>query len=488
MILSSSSYNGINGYFDPLTLAIYENAPNENWREFEAEFKRNFSNKQFDYNKLLYEFWYLQAHLTNLHESNHFIRHSSSELGVLYTILLNLKNDNLHSLISKSVPKELSELLNNQIQTIDLIIDCLFSNRQDITQKQAVHVLNYFFKNLFDVKEDVFITRYPEYPVCPTKFLGYCNILEASAVFSEYELIKAKISDAPIVLMDLLNVKRRDFDSYFSLMVWLLEIYQFPPLCQVFNNLSLDVHIPFITSPPRTGIYFDEIHPGWRQYWFSQMIPKDDNFKFLFNKAEPINEVVTYNHELQNHLIHGISEFVTEKLNFACWESNSIALNEVSYSKFLKEIKAEKREIWNQASYVGILEHVFNSNNIFKQRCLKHPALVFGSSVRMYQEEGHKEINEIIHNVDINQNAYCLFSIQASEIKSIYPINSYANQLVAAYRTYAQSQVLHYYLNDYSKEDAIIQVLKIGRFGNSSNPLQEWFEKYIYEVADSYWK
>lgn len=486
----------INGFFDPLTLSIYETAPNESWRSIYdvTQHSKMFPEKEHD--KLI-EDWRLYADLTNKHEHDHFIRHTSSELGVLYTILLLLKHQSLSSYIISSeelvTNSKLREFRAGIPEFLNLVVYCLFGNATSMTQQQAVEILNEFYRICFGI-DNLFVAGLPDAPACPTNYMGYKNILETSAILNEYKVATlGGFTNEEIE--KLLRTKARDKELYFFLFKYLEQEIRYLPICKMLCCYALEAQVPLFGSNEKDKIYWEEIHPGWRIYNFTQYL-KQLLIENKFHDADWLNKY-PYSQYIMNvqalflemldtlpGKVFGQKSFYQrgKENNYLNLESIIIKLTP-AYGEYFKTIIS--------VAYNPILEHLFDSYNLFLKECIAYPlnyySRAFVKGEKGFDFEGFPKIQPNIFSENLATNkpispTAALFSIQEGKFRSIY-FNK--KDVYSAVRVKAEDMIFEGIFNGETKEHTLTKILNFA--GWDSDRYQKIYDKQIKKFVESFY-
>lgn len=460
----------INGHFDPLTISIYETAPDESWRgHMDALLQhRKKAGK-------IIEDWKTYADLTNKHEHDHFIRHTSSEYGVLYTLILILKHSaksnyilGSHEYIKHPEKRESRKAIQVLLSNICFL---LFENAVGIKQKDAVYTLNELYRICFGI-DNLFVTRLPEAPACPFENFGYQNILETSAIINEFSAASILgLTDSN--LNEFLRVKERDNELYFSLFNILRNQINNMPACKMLCHYALDIRVPLFVSEINGQIHWEQIHPGWRLYNFIAYLKKDLSSKGFIDLLSKYKSLEFHAH-MQATIFYSLESLSNSVFNQNTFYACSVKNSPINESIFLERLLPSYRDylMTIMKEYGGVIEHLFFSHNAFRQECASYPlnfhSKAFAEIDGELQFDNSNKLPENIFNEELAKSnllskSSALYTVQGGKIGSVHWKNNIEG-VSQAINLKLKNIVINCLFNKSSKEEAMRQILEYGRF------------------------
>lgn len=254
-----AGYVHINGHFDPMVLATIRSHSKADERTLEI----------FDRHHLLVgegqeelkgvDLEAALVHMTSRHEQDHFARHASSELGLLVSLVLQLRSHARLTRAKAGDEKQRQIAEDIEFATTELARVIFLGERA--TEGNAVRLVNTVM-SLFD-RPAPLATRTPKRVACANGF-GYLHFLEASAVLNEYGICEAlKVPRAQ--WNDLLRTGARDEQLYFYIAQESLRVCRgVVPLAIMLVRKALDARVPVLGSPAQEPIDWSLFNPESR--------------------------------------------------------------------------------------------------------------------------------------------------------------------------------------------------------------------------------
>lgn len=465
----------INGLFQPMTLSIVETAQSDSWRKTIRN-KKLRSEKPREINSDLF------SELVSIHEHDHFLRHCSSGLGMLLTIILNLQHYANYSLYFTD--KHHIDQTMSHIRDLEYTMHCMAISN-DISQESAVKQLNDFYTRHFEVN-DAFVTRQPKLPANAETWLTYSSILEASAVFSELGITTQEgynLAD----LLKVIRAKDRNYKLYFQLVQYLMSELRFIPACKLVCMYALDVPVPGLTTDFDKKIFWDEFNPSYRILNFTNFLKERlEEVGFL----KPSNVKYYIDHEF----IAQYQMFIFESL-----ERISYGVGQKSfYTRGLEGQRINMQSFIDQQSQIfkthfthsilpkhgGVISHLFNSYNSLIQECANLPLNYYchnfsATADDRFQIETLPYIDKRYFSEEVakgkyDSSTYALFSILKGEYTSVYLNKHFEWMYETILNGRIRRMVMECTYKKMNKEEATKYILSDGKW--SYKEIQEQYE------------
>lgn len=419
-------YDPANGHFCPSTLSISEEYPDIYW-------KNRFKASRTEFSEILEtaDNSLALAYLTSCHEHDHFLRHSSSEYGGLLSLLLSFKYSAQLGLW-QAAQKERGFAFQNEVDKPEFynhyfiqLTSMLWSGNLPYNQKYAVTLINHFYQTHFSI-DPVVKTSYPDEPYSPAAFLGYLNILEASAIFQEIASLDMSLSDNHDRYVELLRIDKRSNEIYWSIVNWLSHelsgIHSIAALCV---RLSLDGSVPCIGSNYSEPIEWMDFHPGYRLNNYV-ILAKEFIEHCKLAELAPLfkkNPMHMYSVDIMQPCFDYLSYSAKNRGGMLLTHDKEKPKYEISFKKLLDSLNSEVADEHRTVLKGGpapVLEHLFSSMKIIKTFQASNPlSFLLDHLVKYVDKDSEREPDESVlprHK----QDARALFSIFSNTYNSTY--------------------------------------------------------------------
>jgi hypothetical protein len=447
----------INGHFDPVSLSIAETANPIAWSntirsafeqdEYGLQQGVQSLTQQREVSRGISEAEFI-AELTSKHEQRHFKDYTSSELGLLVTLIHQLRADVVHSYICTK-----NEVLLSYFPIYNTILDSLYGC--DCTQQEAVDALNLFYRHEFSgVDYDMFITHDPEAPCSPNPYFRFQNILEASAILSEIALILARCDDDDgDKAQMLLRLEARDADLYFGLISVLFDEIPSYSAITILIRYCLDSRVPIIGSPLKQPINWTDFHPGHRLLRFTMALKE-----ILIAEGLELESLAKlgvrgeYHIRLQKMFLRYIHYAGKHLGKLAMWDDNQVADYEMNTETLLCSMteRAQKKARLNLGQWGIIMDHLYASHNTYKRARMDNSLRFYSDSIFAASSAEIAEINSWTPPV----HAYALFTVTDGNVGSVQKSLHWVN----AFLRMIQVEVDEMIMDGISKQDIFAQI------------------------------
>jgi hypothetical protein len=445
----------INGHFDPFSLSISETIEDISWRERIDSLSIPGVNAMSSLSKIRKLSSQLSdrdliAELISTHEQRHYKDYASSELGLLFTFVHQLRLDVMNSYIASK-----NAALLTYFPVYNTIINSFYTS--NYTQQQAVDALNLFFSKEFsNVAEGLFKTTDPDAPCSPHSYFCFQNILEASAILGEISIINNRCGDDPQRAAKLLRPEDRDGDLYFGLISYLFKEVPCYSAISMLIRYSLDSRVPIIGSPLVRSIYWHDLHPGYRLVNFTRSLKE----MLLFHKLdmdflENLDLTAEQNIKLQRIFLN-FTHHAGKKLGkLAMWDDKEVAAFEPNASSLINSLTERSQQLvrLNFPRWRIIMEHIYESHNRFKKDRQLNALLFYTTSIFGLSEA---EVTEM-RNFKLPEHSFVLFSIFDGKVTSIHKNKKW----LPAFARLIERDIAEMLLDEVAKNNIVDSILKM---------------------------
>jgi len=469
--------------FDPLTLSIYESEDRTSWRERmeKQEEKISFgSHYSGDFNDFI-------AHSVSVHENDHFVIHTGSEMGLLTTILCQIRYAaRLGLWFDKLRTNTINEEQVRLISRLDLLFRLLFSYVPDIDQESAVFLLNEFYKEHFGVQSPVFVTNNPKHPASPDKMLTYHNLLEASAIFTQMTQADYYKVDGKMFANYLKYILEIDPDTYAYLpSASLNEVNRYLPAAIMAVRMSIDSRVPVIGSPFIEPIDWEDLHPGYRfqkTLGAAKVVIEHHGLSLDLFLGKPPEFM--YRLELLNTIYLDIRRTIQANYKLRFWDDSQIMdyrpdLN--SLERSMTEPARKSTDSLFQGTPSVVLLHMFDAFSNNKQALQESPVThLCGFGFQPY-DSSSPEVSQEMKKLQQRrkwQKHFATFSIFNKQVDSVY-LETNPTLFLNAFNLFLRSMALSMLLNGNHPETIVKHINKNYFIGEGE--VDRLFKEIIFE-------
>ncbi|HAA20319.1 MAG TPA: hypothetical protein DCR93_10485 [Cytophagales bacterium] len=405
--MSNSLLNTGSDHFDPFCLSIYESANDaQEWRKRIENIKHKINIKSDEVS--LQD---LQSQLTSIHEQDHFLRYSSSEIGLLLTFI-----SQLNCQLRFQYLKHEQDFSSRGLSLYKILLESLYGN-SDITQEEAVWAFNVFFKKFSHANKEIFFTKNPKAKATPEPFFGLNNILEASAVLTEMSFLETLDPELRNNNYNqFLHLNNRDKDLYFGIIAYMHPMVFYTSAMNSIVLFSLDVRVPFFGSPFIEPIDWEDFHPGYRLIFFTKSLAH--HFSSVGYKDDWSRDPsIVYNYDFQKRIIDKLKYLGDEVGLYKMWDSPELKSYPISTLQFVNRLNSKGRQLVEPSLslWKPVFDHLFDSFQKMKDMKEKYHVAYFTNHARF-----HSENIAAIPNLELDNYPYALFSNFNGKIDSYY--------------------------------------------------------------------
>jgi hypothetical protein len=424
-LVAPAAYPDINGHFDPMVLASAYTVD-----DVDNPLLDLFSQNQWEQGKPppnLGSSEDVLALFANRHEHEHFVRHTSSELGLFVTLLLQFR---FHTAMeATSHPdKRLRPALTALFLGLDRLAGIIIAGRP-AKQAEAVRLANAVMA-LFDLPGPAFKTSEPDAPATLMGY-GYTQFLEATAVLNEFGVCMT-MGLPPSKWNELLRIHERDYHLYFALATQSYDVCrEVLPLTHMVVRKSIDGRIPFIGSPYRGPVEWRFVSPSLR--WAQIVRDMDAAFRNpQFAELPEHGRSVLATIDIQTSFLRSMEAFDSE---YGHSREPEVLEYPVSLAMWRDSISEMGKDLFEHTSAMTwpVLSHLCDSFLRFREWRTTTPLALYSNNLLATEDDE-------IPNFRVFEAASSIFTIRGGRFTSRY-LDSKPQEVLKAFQYYVVSKV-----------------------------------------------